>query len=160
MINKLLFTPSFKAIRFEELNYLGNFDDVNVERNHSTYRQWPSESDLEQLCSLGQPQLKAIKTKTDGGVNLAGIQLFFEGGIESTFLQTDWSNRNQSETKTVKLTGKKISKIIEQGDNNSARKLQFVHENGTDTVYHKNVNSERSRVIPKGHVVVGVYGHF
>ena len=59
--------------------------------------------------------------------------------------------------KTVQLTGKNITQIIEKGDGDSTRGLKFVHENGTDIVYDKNTNMERFREIPKGHSIVGVY---
>ena len=60
----------------------------------------------------------------------------------------------------MKFTGKTISKIIEQGKGHSTSKLQFVHENGTDTVFHKSDFNDRVRDIPIGHVVVGMYGIF
>ena len=75
-------------------------------------------------------------------------------------LETTWCKQRSRETKTVKVTGTKITKIKALADGDSVRDLKIQHENGTDHVFNPyDGASEKIIDVPEGHQIIGMYGH-
>ena len=100
---------------------------------------WPSVSELEEL-NLSEPlRLKAVRTKGVLNHELTAIQLVFNNGVETEWMDSKRADAGEDYS-TVELPDKPIKKIKAYARlDGYIRKLSFELEDGKDiTAYYRN----------------------
>lgn len=124
--------------------------------------KWPSEKDLIEHDFETAPRLLKVKSKGVERSELTGLQMIFEKGIESTFVDAKHPYVKDTQTFDI-VQGKKFTKVVARVFSGVClTKVELLYDGGSQIIYDDHNSPYDYKVIshdiPNNHAIVGFYG--